>query len=41
VLVLPAGDAGDVMELTPPVTLTEAQLDLAVEVLVSATREAL
>jgi 4-aminobutyrate aminotransferase/(S)-3-amino-2-methylpropionate transaminase len=41
VLVLPAGDAGEVVELTPPVTLTEAQVDLAVEVLVSATREAL
>lgn len=41
VLVLPAGDAGEVVELTPPVTLTEAQVDHAVEVLVSATREAL
>jgi 4-aminobutyrate aminotransferase-like enzyme len=41
VLVLPAGEAGEVVELTPPVTLTEAQVDHALEVLVSATREAL
>jgi 4-aminobutyrate aminotransferase/(S)-3-amino-2-methylpropionate transaminase len=41
VLALPAGDAGEVVELTPPVTLTEAQVDHAVEVLVSAIREAL
>jgi 4-aminobutyrate aminotransferase-like enzyme len=40
-LVLPAGERGEVVELTPPVTLTDEQMDHAVEVLVSATREAL
>jgi 4-aminobutyrate aminotransferase/(S)-3-amino-2-methylpropionate transaminase len=39
VLVLPAGDAGEVVELTPPVALTEAQADHAVEVLVRAIEE--
>jgi 4-aminobutyrate aminotransferase/(S)-3-amino-2-methylpropionate transaminase len=39
VLVLPAGDAGEVVELTPPVVLTEAQADHAVEVLVRAIEE--
>lgn len=41
VLVLPAGDAGEVVELTPPVVLTDEQTDHAVEVLVSAIEEAL
>jgi 4-aminobutyrate aminotransferase-like enzyme len=41
VLVLPAGDAGEVVELTPPLTLTETQSDHAVEVLVGSIREAL
>jgi 4-aminobutyrate aminotransferase-like enzyme len=36
VIVLPAGDHGDVVELTPPVVLTGEQADYAVEVLVSA-----
>jgi len=39
VLVLPAGDAGQVVELTPPVALTETQADHAVEALVSAIQE--
>jgi 4-aminobutyrate aminotransferase/(S)-3-amino-2-methylpropionate transaminase len=41
VLVLPAGESSEVLELTPAVTLTDAQADHAVEVLVSAIREAL
>jgi len=36
VLVLPAGEEGEVLELAPPVTLTDAQADHAVEVLVRA-----
>ncbi|HUF76717.1 MAG TPA: aspartate aminotransferase family protein [Longimicrobiales bacterium] len=40
-MVLPAGERGEVVELTPPVTLTEEQAEHAVEVLVSATGEAL
>ncbi len=39
VLVLPSGDQGHVVELTPPVCLTEEQVDLAVDVLVRAVRE--
>lgn len=41
VLVLPAGDSGEVVELTPPVALTDEQADHAVEVLVSAIEEAI
>ena len=41
VLVLPAGDRGEVVELTPPVALTDEQADHAVEVLVRAIEEAL
>jgi 4-aminobutyrate aminotransferase-like enzyme len=41
VLVLPAGDMAEVVELTPPAVLTDEQLDHAVEVLVSAIEEAL
>ena len=40
-LVLPAGERGEVVELLPPITLTEEQLDHAVEALVSAIEEAL
>jgi 4-aminobutyrate aminotransferase-like enzyme len=40
-LVLPAGESGEVLELTPPVALTDEQADHAVEVLVSAIEEAL
>jgi 4-aminobutyrate aminotransferase-like enzyme len=36
VIVLPAGDAGQVVELTPSVALTDEQADYAVEVLVKA-----
>ncbi len=39
VLVLPAGEAGEVLELTPPVSLTEQQVEHAVEVIVSAVEE--
>lgn len=35
-LVLPAGDQGQVVELTPSLIVTEEQIDFAVEVLVSA-----
>jgi 4-aminobutyrate aminotransferase-like enzyme len=35
-LVLPAGEHGQVVELTPPLTVTDQQIDFAVEVLVSA-----
>jgi 4-aminobutyrate aminotransferase-like enzyme len=38
-LVLPAGDRGHVLELAPPVELTEAQTDFAVETLVRLIRE--
>lgn len=41
VLVLPAGERGEVLELAPPVVLTDAQADHAVEVLVSAIEEVL
>jgi 4-aminobutyrate aminotransferase/(S)-3-amino-2-methylpropionate transaminase len=41
VLVLPAGESGEVVELTPPVALTEELMDHAVEVLVSTIEEAL
>lgn len=40
VLVLPAGDHGHVLELTPPVELTDAQIRRAVEVVVRAVRAA-
>lgn len=39
VLVLPAGDAGHVVQLTPPVTLTEAQAAAGVEGLGRAVRD--
>lgn len=39
VLLLPAGDEGHVVELTPPATLTTEQGQRIVEVLVSAVRE--
>jgi putrescine aminotransferase len=39
VIVLPAGDVGQVVELTPAVTLSDEQADHAVDALVSATRE--
>ena len=38
-LVLPAGDQGHVLELTPPVDLTETQMRFAVESLKDAVRE--
>ncbi|MEX2048227.1 MAG: aspartate aminotransferase family protein [Gemmatimonadota bacterium] len=41
VLVLPAGEAGQVLELAPAVALTDEQTDHAVEVLVRAIEEAL
>jgi len=41
VMVLPAGEGGEVVELTPPIVLTDEQTDHAVEVLVSAIEEAL
>jgi 4-aminobutyrate aminotransferase-like enzyme len=41
VLVLPAGEAGEVVELTPPVTLTEDQMECAVEALGRSIEEAL
>jgi 4-aminobutyrate aminotransferase/(S)-3-amino-2-methylpropionate transaminase len=40
VLVLPSGDHGHVLELTPPVDLTEAQLKHGVEVVARAVRGA-
>lgn len=40
VLVLPSGDAGHVLELTPPVDLTDAQAARAVEVVARAVRGA-
>jgi 4-aminobutyrate aminotransferase-like enzyme len=39
VIVLPAGDRGEVIELTPAVTLSDEQADHAVEALASAIRE--
>jgi 4-aminobutyrate aminotransferase-like enzyme len=39
VLVLPAGDRSHVVELTPPVTLTDEQMEAAVDVLARAVRE--
>jgi 4-aminobutyrate aminotransferase/(S)-3-amino-2-methylpropionate transaminase len=39
VIVLPAGDVGQVVELTPAVTLSEEQADHAVEALASAIEE--
>jgi len=41
VLLLPAGEYGHVVELTPGVDLTDAQLSFALEVVVSAVRRAL
>jgi 4-aminobutyrate aminotransferase/(S)-3-amino-2-methylpropionate transaminase len=40
VLVLPAGEHGHVVELTPPASLTDAQKDAAVGVLARAVRKA-
>jgi 4-aminobutyrate aminotransferase/(S)-3-amino-2-methylpropionate transaminase len=40
VLVLPAGDVGDVLELTPPVCLTPAQEAAGVELVTRAIEEA-
>jgi 4-aminobutyrate aminotransferase-like enzyme len=39
VIVLPAGDVGQVVELTPAVTLTDAQIDYAVDALAAAVEE--
>ena len=39
VLALPAGDRGSVIELSPPVVLTEAQADFAVSAVVDAVHE--
>jgi 4-aminobutyrate aminotransferase-like enzyme len=39
VIVLPAGDVGQVVELTPAVTLTDAQIDYAVDALADAVEE--
>lgn len=39
VIVLPAGDDGHVVELTPAVTLTDEQLDHAVDAVASAVRD--
>ena len=39
VIVLPAGDDGHVVELTPAVTLTDEQVDHAVDVVATAVRE--
>jgi 4-aminobutyrate aminotransferase/(S)-3-amino-2-methylpropionate transaminase len=39
VLVLPAGERGEVLELTPPVTLTHEQVEHVVEVLVAVVEE--
>ena len=41
VLVLPAGDAGEVVELTPPVVLTEDQMEASLAVLDEAVHAAL
>ncbi|MDX1494434.1 MAG: aspartate aminotransferase family protein [Longimicrobiales bacterium] len=38
-IVLPAGDVGHVVELTPPVTLSEEQVDFVVETLARVVRE--
>jgi 4-aminobutyrate aminotransferase-like enzyme len=38
-ITLPAGPAGDVLELTPPLTIDRAQLDAAVEALIRAIRD--
>lgn len=40
VLVLPSGDHGNVLELTPPVDLSDAQAALAVQVVAKAVRRA-
>jgi 4-aminobutyrate aminotransferase len=39
VIVLPAGDFGQVVELTPAVTLTDEQIEYAVDALASAVGE--
>jgi 4-aminobutyrate aminotransferase-like enzyme len=39
VIVLPAGDLGQVVELTPPVTLTDEQIEYSVDALVAAVEE--
>jgi len=39
-IVLPAGEAGDVVELTPPATLTREELERGLEILVAVIRSA-
>ena len=39
-IVLPAGEAGEVVELTPAATLTRGELEIGVEILVGAVRSA-
>jgi 4-aminobutyrate aminotransferase-like enzyme len=39
ILVLPAGDHGEVLELSPPIVLTTQQVDYALDVLASLIRE--
>ena len=38
-LVLPAGEHGQVIELTPPLVMTDEQIDFAVEALVDAIEQ--
>lgn len=38
IMALPAGDAGEVIELSPPAVLTDEQLSCAIEVVVAAVR---
>ena len=38
-ILLPAGDQGEVVELSPPVVLSEAQIESAVDALVASVRE--
>ncbi len=38
-ILLPAGDAGEVVELSPPVVLTDVQIAFSVEALVASVRE--
>ena len=37
-IVLPAGEGGDVVELTPPATLTPEELERGLEILVAVIR---
>lgn len=39
ILVLPAGPQGEVVELTPPLVLTESQMDWVVPVLAALFRD--